>query len=123
MPSAAPVRVFALHLALAGALVGTGCVDIVGAGIGRYVEREEKRFTVSGKPDVALATFDGSIEIRTWDKQDVQVTIEKRGKSKAAIDTIEIQAEQAGNQHHRRGAQVRPARHRRALRTTRGRRN
>ena len=57
-----------------------GCVDIVGADLNKYVERDEKHFAVSGKPDVALTTFDGSIEIRPWDKADVQVVIEKRGR-------------------------------------------
>jgi DUF4097 and DUF4098 domain-containing protein YvlB len=82
---------------LAVAFAGTGCVDIVGADLGRYTEREEKHFTVSGTPDVTLGTFDGSIEIHPWDKPEVQVIVEKRGKSKAATDTIEIRAEQDGN--------------------------
>jgi DUF4097 and DUF4098 domain-containing protein YvlB len=51
--------------ALIGALTaGPACV-IIGADQPRYVEREEKRFAVSGKPDVSLSTFDGAIEVRT----------------------------------------------------------
>jgi DUF4097 and DUF4098 domain-containing protein YvlB len=83
--------------ALAVVLAGVGCVDIVGADLGRYTEREEKHFTVSGTPDVTLGTFDGSIEIRPWDKPEVQVIVEKRGKSKSAVDTIDIRAEHDGN--------------------------
>jgi DUF4097 and DUF4098 domain-containing protein YvlB len=97
LSSARPAKILALQLTLAAALVGSGCVDIVGADFGRYVDREEKHFTVSGKPNVSLKTFDGSIEIRTWDKPEVQVTIEKRGKSKSATDTIEVRAEQQGD--------------------------
>ena len=74
------VKGFALPAALAALLAAPGCVDIVGADLNKYVERDEKHFTVSGKPDVALTTFDGSIEIRPWDKADVQVVIEKRGR-------------------------------------------
>src|SRR5881628_233126 len=65
------------------ALLSTGCVDIVGADIHQVV-REEKHFSTTGKPEVVLSTFDGSIEIRPWDKPDVQVIVEKRGRDDAA---------------------------------------
>ena len=93
-----PSRMLALQLALGGVLFGAACVDIVSADLGRYVEREEKHFTVSGKPSVSLKTFDGSVEVRTWDKPEVQVTIEKRGGSKASTDSIEVRSEQQGSQ-------------------------
>jgi DUF4097 and DUF4098 domain-containing protein YvlB len=80
------------------AVLTAGCGDIIiGADLGKYVEREEKHFSVSGKADVNLATFDGSIEVRPWDKSDVQVIIEKRGRDKAAVDDIDIRAEQNGD--------------------------
>ena len=80
-------------------LAGPGCVDIVGADFARakYVEREEKHFTISGKTDVTLGTFDGSIEVRPWDKAEVQVIIEKRGRDKADVDEIDIRSEQSGD--------------------------
>jgi DUF4097 and DUF4098 domain-containing protein YvlB len=84
-------------VAAATILAGPGCVDIVGSDLGKYVEREEKRFSVSGQPDVDLSTFDGSIEVRPWDKSDVLVVIEKRGRDKADVATIDVHAEQAGN--------------------------
>jgi DUF4097 and DUF4098 domain-containing protein YvlB len=84
-------------LAAAAALAGSACVDIVGSDLGKYVERDEKRFTVSGKPDVDVSTFDGSIEVRPWDKSDVLVVIEKRGRDKSDVATIDVHAEQAGN--------------------------
>jgi DUF4097 and DUF4098 domain-containing protein YvlB len=86
------------------ALVGTllaapGCVDIVGAVdvTAKYVERDEKHFTMTGKPDVVLSTFDGSIEIRPWDKADVEVVVEKRGRDKDDVAAIVVHAEQSGN--------------------------
>jgi len=82
---------------LAALLAGPGCIDIVGADLGRYVEREEKRFAVSGKPEVVLATFDGSIEVRPWDKREVEVVVEKRGRGKDDVAQIDVHAEQAGN--------------------------
>ena len=78
-------------------LTGPGCIDIVGADLGRYVEREEKHFPVAGSPDVSLSTFDGAIEIRPWDKPEVQVVVEKRGRDKEATAAIEVHAEASGN--------------------------
>jgi DUF4097 and DUF4098 domain-containing protein YvlB len=91
------VKGLALPAVLAALLVAPGCVDIIGADLNKYVERDERHFAVAGKPDVALATFDGSIEIRPWDKPDVQVVIEKRGRDKEDVAAIEVHAEQSGN--------------------------
>jgi DUF4097 and DUF4098 domain-containing protein YvlB len=95
--SVRPLKGLALPAALAVVLAGPGCVDIVGADLNNYVERDEKHFTVSGKPDVVLATFDGSIEIRPWDKAEVQVAVEKRGRDKDDVAAIEVHAEQNGD--------------------------
>ena len=62
------VKGLALPAVLAALIAAPGCVDIVGADLGRYVERDEKHFAMSGKPDVTLSTFDGSIEIRMINK-------------------------------------------------------
>jgi len=83
---------------LAVLLAGPGCIDLVSADFNKYVEREEKRFSTSGTPDVVLSTFDGAIEIRAWDKPEVEVIIEKRATSKEATAMIEIFADQKGNQ-------------------------
>jgi len=80
---------------LAAVVCGPACVDIISAA--RFIDREEKRFTVSGKPDVSLSTFDGSIEIRPSDRQEVIVTIEKRASSKEEAARIDIHTEQTGN--------------------------
>ena len=85
--------VFALVLALAG----SGCVDIVATGGLGYVEREEKRFSTSGRPEVELSTFDGSIEVRPWDRNEVLVVVEKHALDKDMVADIEVIAEQSGN--------------------------
>lgn len=59
--------------------------------------REEKRFTVSGTPFVRATTFDGSIQVQSWDNPDVLVEIEKRGPTRAALDDIQVYAAQDGN--------------------------
>ena len=80
------------------AATGAGCVDIVATGGAGYIEREEKRFPVAGHPQVTLSTFDGAIEVRTWEQPEVLVEIEKRALDKDLIGEIEVRTEQDGNQ-------------------------
>lgn len=86
-------------LAIAAVLSCTGCVDIVGAHIDdvKVVEREEKRFSTPGRPEVSLSTFDGSIEVRAWDRSEVEVVIEKRGPTKESLGDLAVNATQTGN--------------------------
>lgn len=79
---------------LAG-LAGAGCTVTFDSQ--SQIVRDEKRFTVAGTPDVRLTTFDGSIEIQSWDKPDVLVEIEKRGATRASVDALKVTAEQRGN--------------------------
>jgi hypothetical protein len=62
-----------------------------------YIEREEKKFTVAGIADLHLYTFDGAVEVRSWDRPEIVVEVEKRGQDKEAVSKIEILAEQKGN--------------------------
>ncbi len=85
-------------LALVAVVSTSACVDLVGQRVdNRYVARGEKRFTTSAKPEVSLSTFDGAIEIRPWDKPEVEVIIEKRGADKSAVSEIEVLSTQEGN--------------------------
>lgn len=59
--------------------------------------RETRTFTVSGRPDVVLDTFDGAIELHSWDRPEVEVEIEKRAMEQALLDDIRIDAQQNGN--------------------------
>jgi len=59
--------------------------------------REEKRFAVTGVPEVIVSTFDGSIEVRSWDRDEVLVEVEKRGAGQEDLDSIQVRAEQKGN--------------------------
>ena len=78
-------------------LFAVGCVNISGEDFGRVVQRDEKRFTVDGTPEVVLSTFDGSIEIRSWDRPDVLVVIEKRAPTEADAAAIEVLSAQEGD--------------------------
>lgn len=62
-----------------------------------HTAREEKRFPVSGVADVYVSTFDGPIEVRSWDRAEVLVEVEKRAQDEAALKSIEVRAEKQGN--------------------------
>ena len=61
------------------------------------IERIDKRFTVEKTADLHLYSFDGGIEVRSWDRPEVFVQIEKRGQDKETVAKIEILSEQTGN--------------------------
>lgn len=63
----------------------------------RLVERESKTFTVSGTPHLNLQTFDGSITVRGWDKQEVQLTVSKRAGNEQQMRGIQLRSEQNGS--------------------------
>jgi DUF4097 and DUF4098 domain-containing protein YvlB len=79
----------------ASAFLGGACtINIDHEG---HIEREEKRFQVTGTPELSLYTFDGSVEVRSWDRSEVLVEIEKRGQDPEAVAKIEVLAEQTGD--------------------------
>lgn len=87
-------------LAVAGALMFAstflaGCeVNLNTEGLSA---RETKTFKVAGVPQVELATFDGAIEIHSWDRAEVEVEIEKRAMEQSLIDQIKVEATQQGD--------------------------
>lgn len=73
-----------------------GCVDIT-AGEARFIDTVEKRFTVSGAPSLEVSTFDGSVDVSTWDRPEVLVVIEKHALDKAAADRMIVTTDQNGD--------------------------
>lgn len=71
-----------------------GCVVVDSQG---HITRDEKRFAVTGTPELRLTTFDGAIEIRSGDARTILVEIEKRGATKEALDELKIESSQDGN--------------------------
>ena len=61
------------------------------------VTRETKTFKVAGVPDLHLETFDGSIEVHSWDRDEVEVEIERRAMEQSLVDAMTVSAEQQGN--------------------------
>lgn len=84
------------HIALLTTLLASGACSINVDNQGHIV-RDEKRYVVEGIPDLNLTTFDGAIEVRGWDRNEVTVEIEKRAQDKDATDRIQVMAEQKGN--------------------------
>jgi DUF4097 and DUF4098 domain-containing protein YvlB len=59
--------------------------------------REKRTFSVAGQPDLTLETFDGAIEIHSWDRNEIEVEVEKRGMEQALLDQMTIEADQQGD--------------------------
>lgn len=59
--------------------------------------RELKTFKVTGQPEIVLETFDGAIEIHSWDKNEIEVEVEKRAMEQVLLDEIKIDAQQQGD--------------------------
>jgi len=60
-----------------------------------HVEREEKRFTApGGSVQLRLYTFDGAVEVRSWDRPDILVQVDKRGENRDALSKIEVRTEE-----------------------------
>jgi hypothetical protein len=84
-----------LGACLLTALTLSGCS--VNLSAERLVKREERRFPVTGKPEIVLKTFDGAIQVRSWDKPEVLVTIERQAGDEESLKTIEVKSDQQGN--------------------------
>jgi hypothetical protein len=69
-------------------------IDVRGEGV---LKREEKRFVVKGQAELSLRTFDGSIELKSWDKDEVLVEIERRGPDDQTAEALVVNTSQEGN--------------------------
>jgi nitrogen regulatory protein PII len=65
-----------------------------------FTDREEQTYKVQGKPEVVLITFDGSIEVTSWDRSEVAVTLERRAATAEVAKGLRVRAEQNGNRVH-----------------------
>ncbi len=58
---------------------------------------ETRKFTVTGRPTVSLDTFDGAIEVHSWDRTEVEVTIDKQAQDDALLGQIVVEQTQEGD--------------------------
>ena len=93
MSALRPVHVLALMVA-AGSVACS--IDVRG---NEASTREEKRFTVSATDpvDLTIRTFDGAIAVRSWDKDEVLVEIERRAPDQSAAEALVVNQSQEGN--------------------------
>jgi hypothetical protein len=63
----------------------------------RLVERDTKNFTVTGTPQVTVQTFDGTVTVRAWDKNEVSCAITKRAGDEDSLRRISVESGQNGN--------------------------
>jgi hypothetical protein len=62
-----------------------------------YIVRDEKHFDAASVVELRLSTFDGVIEVRAWDRPEIVVAIEKRGRDQEAVSKIEVVSERTGD--------------------------
>ncbi len=79
------------------AMILTGPACVVNVDQQGYIEHEEKKFDVTGVVDLHLETFDGPVEVRSWDHPEIVIDIEKRGADKTAVSRIEVLTNRSGN--------------------------
>ncbi len=84
-----------LAVAATATLLTSACEITVNSG--PYSIQEEKRFAVTGTPELSLTTFDGSVEIRSWNRSEVLIEVEKRAADETMAAAIKVTAEQSGN--------------------------
>jgi hypothetical protein len=83
------MKKLACYLLLAVSAGSSACtIDVQGE---ESVVREQRRFAVGETPDLTIRTFDGSIEIRPWDRAEILVDIERRAGSEAEARRIVIE--------------------------------
>lgn len=88
-------RRFVLTLLGSAVLASSACtINLDGEGV---LVREQRRFTVSGSPELTLNTYDGSIDVRSWDSNEVLIEIEKRAANEEDAQALVITATQEGN--------------------------
>jgi DUF4097 and DUF4098 domain-containing protein YvlB len=90
-----------LRLAVRVAAVAAAAAAIAACEVNLNTEgltaKEKRTFTVSGQPDLTLETFNGAIEIHSWDRNEVEVEVERRAMDQGLIDQMKIEAEQDGD--------------------------
>jgi Putative adhesin len=77
------------------ALALTGCtvnVNTEGA-----TASETHTFKVGASPKVTLDTFDGSIEVHSWDRPEVEVIVEKQAQDDSLLQQIVVEQSQEGD--------------------------
>lgn len=89
------------HLALcllgSASLASAACtIDVHGMDGQGVTVREQRRIPLTGSPNVTIRTFDGSIELRSWDRDEILLDIERRAETAVDAKVIEVETSEAG---------------------------
>ena len=80
---------------LASAVLSAGCeVNLNTEGVSA---RETTTYKLTGQPELALDTFDGAIELHSWDRSEIEIEVDRRAMEQAQLDQIKVEAKQDGN--------------------------
>jgi hypothetical protein len=81
--------------AMAAAAVSQACsIDVNAEG---SVLTETRTLAVTGQPELRLATHDGSIELRGWDRQEIMLEIRRRAATDEEARALAVTVTQEGN--------------------------
>jgi hypothetical protein len=87
--------VVAIGAVALAALASTACtIDLHGDGT---VVSEQKSFPATGEVTLRLETFDGAIEVRSWERNEVSVEILRTANTADEARALEVRTSQDGN--------------------------
>ena len=58
--------------------------------------RDQRHIALTGKPNVTIRTFEGSVQVRTWDRDEILVDMEKQASTIEDAREIEVETSEAG---------------------------
>ena len=93
------LKKLAFCLFATASFVSSACtIDVQGSGIGgrQEVVREQRTIPITGKPDVTVRTFNGSVQIRSWDQDNIHVGVERRASTLEEAKEIPVDTFQEG---------------------------
>lgn len=77
------------------ALAASACsIDLHGQGA---LATEELRFEAADGIELVVRSFDGAIDVQSWDANEVAVRIERRASTARAAEALEVRSRQEGN--------------------------
>ena len=83
----------ALGLIATAALAASACtVDVHGEDT---ILKEQRRIPVTGTPNLTIRSFDGSIELRGWDRDEIRLDLERRAGTEADARDIRVDVTQS----------------------------
>jgi DUF4097 and DUF4098 domain-containing protein YvlB len=96
----AVLKKLALCLSTMAALASSACtIDVQGYGAGQQATvREQKTIQLTGMPTVTVRVFNGSVQLRSWDRNEILVDIERRAATVDDAKRIVVEtSEDSGN--------------------------